>query len=309
MKIVCLTLAFIISAFEGFAQLNGENILCLPRAKKGEVIQHYGYYVSYNEQHEQANWVAYELTKDEIVKTVERSNSFKPDDNVRTGSATSKDYQNSGFDRGHLAPAADLSWSARSEQESFYYSNMSPQRAGFNRGIWKSLETLVRQWAYDNDAILVITGPVLRDGLPQIGEANKISVPEYYWKVIIDYTGPEVKGIGFILPNRKTDRDIQDFVQTIDSIESLTGFDFFHAIPDDEEAAIESTYQIKSWSWSSSYHNANTNSQINKPTPSSQTNKPAPSSTAVQCSGTTKAGNRCKRKTKSPNGRCYQHGG
>ena len=107
---------------------------------KDKVIHHAGYSLLYNEIHEQASWVAYELTKDETNKIYDRTNKFIVDRSVKTGSATDKDYESSGYDRGHLAPASDMGWSEITMAESFYYSNMSPQDPSFNRGIWKKLE-------------------------------------------------------------------------------------------------------------------------------------------------------------------------
>ena len=148
---------------------------------KGDIpiIRHLGYEFQYSEKHEQAFWVAYELTKKETEKAFERTNEFIPDPSVSTGTATVGDYSKSGYDRGHLAPAADMGWSAQAMKESFYFSNMSPQEPGFNRGIWKKLEEQVRTWAKAYDSIYVVTGPVLKDGLVQLGP-NGVSIPKYY---------------------------------------------------------------------------------------------------------------------------------
>jgi len=276
----------------------------LPAITSGDaIVKHIAYTLSYNEKHEQANWVAYELTAEETQKGVTRSNDFRPDTAVRTGSATNADYQGSGYDRGHMAPAADMSWSMQSMEESFFYSNMSPQVPGFNRGIWKKLEERVRQWAIENKDIYVVTGPVLTDNLPTIGP-DKVSVPRYYYKVILDYTLPELKGIGFILPNASSTMPLQSFAVPIDSVEKVTGIDFFPALPDKQEQAIEKTVCIPCWSWSS----------INQLTPnhySTTTLRPSHlgegSGVRSQCSATTKAGTRCKRMTSNKSGLCTQH--
>ncbi len=219
----------------------------LPAIRKGEqVVKHIGYTLSYNEKHEQANWVAYELTADETHKAYERSNKFRPDPDVATESADNADYKGSGYDRGHLAPAADMSWSSETMQESFYYSNMSPQVPAFNRGIWKELEEQVREWARSNRSLYVVTGPVLEDGLPTIGH-NGVSVPRFYYKVLLDYTQPEVKAIGFILPNEGSKLPLSTFALSIDEVEKATHIDFFPALPDDEEAKIERMNCFDCW--------------------------------------------------------------
>jgi endonuclease G len=195
----------------------------------GSVVSYTGFSLLYDETHEQARWVAYELTQEETGNGVERSNHFMEDPHIATQSATNADYAKSGYDRGHLAPASDMGWSATSMEESFYFSNMSPQNPSFNRGIWKKLETQVRNWASEHESIYVVTGPILTDGLPTIGP-NKVSVPAYYYKVIVDINKPEMHGIGFILPNAASKSPLSDFAVTIDSVEKVTGLDFFHSI-------------------------------------------------------------------------------
>ena len=268
----------------------------LPAVKSSDrIIHHFGYSLLYNEAHEQASWVAYELTGAETNKLYERTDRFITDPLVSSGTATDSDYKNSGYDRGHLAPASDMGWSDVAMVESFYYSNMSPQLPGFNRGIWKSLEECVRTWAIDNESIYVVTGPVLTAGLSTIG-SNKVSVPNYYYKVILDYREPGVKGIGFVLPNQSSSLGLQNFVVSIDSVEHLTGINFYPSLPDSLENAIEQQQCVSCWNWYKKSSNS-----------SGQSQNKSGSSTAVQCSGITKSGERCKRMTKSPNGRCYQH--
>lgn len=211
-----------------------------------QVVVHAGYTLSYNEMHEQANWVAYELTEKETEGKYKRANKFIVDPDIITGSAESKDYKKSGYDQGHMAPAADMAWSKTAMKESFYYSNMSPQEPGFNRGIWKNLEEQLRTWAIDNKAIYVVTGPVLTEGLPAIGP-NKVSVPKYYYKVVLDYSWPEIKGIGFILPNEKSEDRLQNYAVSIDSVEKVTGINFFYKLPDDQEKYIESIFDVGAW--------------------------------------------------------------
>ena len=281
----------------------------LPKPLLGEqIIQHTGFTLSYNEKYEQASWVAYELTADELIKRVKRSDNFKKDSKVSTGSALPSDYAKSGFDRGHLAPAADLSWSEVTMKESFYMSNMSPQKPGFNRGIWKKLEGYVRQWASDNGAIYVVTGGVLNNIDQFIGTSN-VGIPKYYYKVILDYTGPEKKGIGFILPNQSSSKKLQLSAVSIDEVEALTGINFFHSIPDNEESLLESQFNVNQWRFKTYVSESNMISSTTSVIDSLKGNFNSifPSSSVVQCSGITKSGNRCKRKTSNTSGFCYMH--
>ncbi len=112
------------------------------------IVDHKYYSLCYSEEHEQAAWVSYNLTINEVYGDITRTNNFREDPYIREGSATLDDYRGSGFDRGHLAPAADMAFSTIAMSESFYLSNMSPQAPSFNRGIWKKLESYVRKLAF-----------------------------------------------------------------------------------------------------------------------------------------------------------------
>lgn len=197
----------------------------------GQLVEHTGFALMYIEEHEQAAWVAYELTRDELEGSVGRSDKFVRDEKVRTGSAENDDYRNSGFDRGHLAPAADMKWSNASMDASFYFSNMSPQRPGFNRGIWKEAEEQLREWAKQRGALYVVTGPVLRYGLPSIGN-NQVSIPEYYYKIAVDTALRWSAAL--LIPHRSTKLPPDSFRVSIDSIENLTGIDFYYQLPIEE---------------------------------------------------------------------------
>jgi endonuclease G len=258
--------------------------------------------------------VAYTLTKEKTKKLFNRSDKFIVDPQV-TGTACNKDYSKSGYDRGHLAPAADMGWSSTAMAESFYYSNMSPQVPAFNRGIWKKLEELVRSWATENNTIYIATGPVLTSSLPTMG-VNKISIPKYFYKVILDYSGQDIKGIGFIIPNLGSKEPIDHFAVSIDSVEKFTGIDFYPSLADKQEEIIEKNLCIKCWIWNTTktrdIQKANNttvaippiNNTIGKTYIISSSKN---SASTLQCSGITKSGGRCKRTTTNTNGRCYQH--
>ncbi|MEG1572130.1 MAG: DNA/RNA non-specific endonuclease [Bacteroidales bacterium] len=209
-------------------------------------VSHTGFSLSYNEKYVQANWVAYSLTKAKTQKVCDRADKFVPDPKLKAKMATNKDYSHSGYDRGHLAPAADMAWSLQSMQESFYFSNVSPQQASFNRGIWKKLESLVRLWAIEYDTIFIVTGPLLTQGLPTIG-AHKIAVPSFFYKVIVNKT--KGKGIGFIIPSQAINQNLQNFAVSIDSVETVSGIDFFSTFADEQEKQIEKEVCIGCWKW------------------------------------------------------------
>ncbi len=212
------------------------------------VVSHTGYTLSYCEEYEVPYWVAYSLTKEEVsTQVAARDDNFREDPSVPTGSATLQDYKKSGYDRGHMAPAADFRWSEDAMNDTFYLSNMCPQKHAFNAGIWSDLESAVRSIAYADEEIYVVTGPVLTDGpYETIGE-NKVAVPKYYYKVILDYTDPVIKAIGFILPAENSSEPLSYFAVTVDKVEEVTGIDFFPALPDDIEDVVEAECDSSLW--------------------------------------------------------------
>ena len=187
------------------------------------------------------------MTKAEATtKAAKRTNKFRSDPEIPTGSATAADYRKSGYDRGHLAPAADMAFSGQTMADSFFYSNMSPQKPAFNRGIWKDLEAQVRYFAIAERKIVVVTGPILPKE-PQITIGpNKVTVPTHYYKVIYDLTPPQ-KMIAFILPNEGSNKALQEFAVTVDAVEKVTGLDFFSKVPKEKQERLESSFFIKAW--------------------------------------------------------------
>ena len=220
-----------------------------PLAPSADTILSYsGFDLGYNEQYEQAAWVAYVLTREEIESgSHKRKDNFRSDNNISTASAALADYRGSGFDRGHLAPAGDMQWDAEAMSESFLMSNMSPQLPGFNRGIWKGLETEVRNWALEKDSIYVITGPILTSIDSFIGE-NQVGIPKYYYKVLVDLSPPNHSMIAFLLPNSASSDSLLGFAISVDSLEQMTGYDFFAGAPDQEMVNwMENKLDLDSW--------------------------------------------------------------
>ncbi len=233
----------------------------IPRHTKDEVIiNHSAMSLCYDEKYEQAKWVVHIVTPDIIYGNASRSNNFRVDSLIKTGSAEEEDYflkhlkpdstyeyDGSGYDRGHLAPSADFRWSKKAVSESFYYSNMSPQRDKLNRERWADLENTIRQYVIESkEQVYVVTGGVLTDGLYTIGK-NNVGIPEYFYKIVLDYEGDEKKGIAFIMPNKSCAYPVMSYAVSIDSVEKLTDIDFFPDIPNEQENKIEAHYDIKKW--------------------------------------------------------------
>lgn len=238
------------------------NKVGLPKTNPDEkVIHHAAMSLVYSEKHEQAKWVAH-IILPEIIKGKEgRSNDFREDSLIKTGTATeidyflktknedgSYEYDGFGYDRGHLAPSADFRWSKKALSQSYLYSNMSPQLAAFNREKWGELEDILRGYIYNHPTtqLYVVTGPILHDSLPKIERSiNKVSIPEYFYKVVVDLT--HQKAIGFIMPNQKINYPLNNYAVSIDEVETATGIDFFHQIEDELEDALEQQNVIKDW--------------------------------------------------------------
>lgn len=213
------------------------------------LIQHSTFTLAYDEDHEQAKWVAYILTREELNrKYVDRTDWFETDEAVPTGSAEFYDYKGSGFAKGHLLPSADRAWSRAVNEETFLMSNISPQDYHFNGGVWRELEENTRDWARENERLYIVTGPVIGKSKIKIGQ-NGVTVPEAYFKVLLDLDEPELKAIGFLIPNKKTDRPLSDFAMSVKDVEEKTGIDFYSQLisPDALEEELESDYNMSLW--------------------------------------------------------------
>ncbi len=193
----------------------------LPKSN-GEIVRHSYYILSYIEEHEQAEWVYYKLTPDMIKGKTERTENFRQDPKVKTKSATPADYRKSGYDRGHLCPAASMRHNHKAMSETFYMSNISPQVPAFNRGVWRRLEQHVRDWVLKDSVLYVITGTIFPDSTQtakkKIG-CNQVTIPTHYYKII--HSPKHSKSVGYIIPNQKSNNPISAFIVPIDSIKNI----------------------------------------------------------------------------------------
>jgi len=241
---------------KGDANLNNDTIqksmvesdFYLPTSTTGEIVKHEFYTLSYSDKHEQAEWVAYELKKEQLSYSNFERPYFIDDPEVETGSADWKNYIRSGYDRGHLCPAGDRRFSLKAFNETFYTSNISPQKNDFNAGVWNRLEQKTRYWARKYDGLYVVTGGVLQGKLISIGSED-VSVPNYFYKILMDTSRGEYKAIGFLMPHEESDMPLNNFIVSIDKIEKMTGIDFFPNLPDEIENTIESKADYKGWSF------------------------------------------------------------
>jgi endonuclease G len=220
----------------------------LPTSTTNQIVKHEYYTLSYNEKYEQAEWVAYELKKSYVRSSNFDRPYFIEDPKVKTGSADWRNYKKSGYDKGHLCPAGDMEFEINAYNDTFFTSNISPQIHDFNGGIWNRLEQKVRYWATKYDGVYVITGGVLESNLKTIGQ-EKVLVPNYFYKILLDNSDGQYRMIAFLVPSKKSDKPIYDFVVSVDSLEKMTGIDFFPKLENKTENRLEKSSDYKAWSF------------------------------------------------------------
>lgn len=219
----------------------------IPDYLDSQMKDYEGFTVSFNEYNHTPNYVAWELTASETDGPHARKGSkFRWDSDI-DGCPDHDDYTWSGFDRGHMIPAADCKYSAQAMKDCFYMTNICPQNHSLNTGGWKKLEEACRDWALRYNAIIIIAGPIYKNTDSQfIGEAE-VRVPSGFFKVILDAHSTQPKAIGFVYPNTSAPGEIYSYSMSVRSVEKLTRFDFFHQLPDSIEEAIETEYNLDQW--------------------------------------------------------------
>lgn len=226
-------------------QAQGLTDVKLPSGMKNVVCHYSGFTSYFNPETHIPNCVAYEIIESETTGDEPRKKSFEADHTI-DGCAESSDYRNSGYDRGHMAPAADMKWSKEAMEESFLMTNICPQVKSLNSGIWHRLEQRVREWAARDSSIIVVCGPIFTTGKPveQIGEIG-VAVPHRFFKAL--YAPGRNIGIAFIFDNDKVKGELRKYAVTIDSVERETGLDLFYNLPDDIENEVENQCNYKLW--------------------------------------------------------------
>lgn len=223
-----------------------DNFNYSPTSTTDAIYEHKTFSFSYSEAHEQSEWVAYFLTASDFKRVNYDRPFFIVDPIVKTASADWRNYKKSGYDKGHLCPAGDRKSSYSSFKETFYTSNIVPQKREFNAGIWNRLEEKTRYWAEKYNGVYVITGGVLSDNLKTIGK-EKVSVPNYFYKVLLTKDGTRM--IGFLLPHKESKLPLYEFAISVDQIEKITGIDFFPNLEDTIENRLEANSDYKNWSF------------------------------------------------------------
>lgn len=227
------------TANESATQAAGIEIPIYKSSRGGQIIYHTGYTVSYDADFKTPQWVAWQLTANKARGNEPRYNKFQPDPEVRGAKAYPNDYTNTGYDRGHMAPAADMKWSHQAMVESFYMTNVCPQNRNLNRGDWKDLEELERDWAIRYGAVSIAAGPIYTTRSPQRIGANRVAVPNAFFKVLLVGYPRSPKAYGFVFRNEAGSHSLTYYQTTVDEVERQTGMDFFSQLPDKVENRIE----------------------------------------------------------------------
>lgn len=202
------------------------------------ILEREGYVLAYDGRIKSAAWVFEEIASESLQGVADRSQfQFISDPKIpQVLKSEISDYKNSGFDCGHLAPAADFRKSPQNMEETFFLSNISPQRPSFNRGYWKHFENYVRDLSKQYGRLEVVTGPLFlsekkKDGkryvtFEVIGE-NEVAVPTHYFKVIT-VRGVLQKRWAYILPNNEVDEKtpLENFRVSLDTLEKKSGIIF-----------------------------------------------------------------------------------
>jgi endonuclease G len=220
----------------------------LPTSTTKTIVKHTYFTLSYSEPHEQAEWVAYYIDANTNASARYKRRQFMGDNKVLTGAADIQNYRNSGYDRGHLCAAADMKISKLAYDETFFMSNVAPQKHGFNDGDWRRLEEKTRYWAQKYQGLYVVTGGVLEKGLKTIG-SDQVAVPNYFYKILFCKSRGTYKMVGFLMPHKNTNEPLYKYVVSVDAIEKLTKIDFFPQLDDQLEKRLEKESDYKKWAF------------------------------------------------------------
>lgn len=242
-------LIYVLTLFFFSCKAQKEEQVEIPEPLKNgkEIILHRrGYVVSYNAELKIPNWVAWHLTANHTDGDVKRFNSYLEDEELPYPRATPDDYKGSGWSHGHMCPAGDNKWDRKAMQETFLMTNMCPQDASLNSGLWNRIEMDSRKWAKKYGDVYVVCGPVLLNREHETIGKNKVVVPEAFFKVILCLQG-NPKAIGFIVRNNGGKKKRDHCINTVDDVERITGMNFFPSLPDEIENEVEAYANFNDW--------------------------------------------------------------
>lgn len=225
-----------------------KSLMELPAIRSNDVVLVYnGFVVNYNTSRLIPNWVAYELTADEVAGEVPRAKGFSMDLDYKDRQAMREDYSNTGWDKGHMAPAGDMKWSQTAMFESFFLTNICPQNHELNGKDWHNLEKYVREWAVKYGSVWVVCGPYVYANIyGTIGE-RKVVVPDGFFKAVLRKDGNDYKAIAFVFENNANRQPVKNAVVSVNDVEALVGYDLFTNLNDKIEETVEAHADWNEW--------------------------------------------------------------
>lgn len=219
-----------------------------PPGVPGVFIRHTGYALSYNCEEHNPNWVAWSLTADRTDGPYGRTNDFRADPALPAEHQVGANaYRGTGYDRGHMCPAADMKWSAEAMSDCFYMTNMCPQTRALNGRWWEHLETACRRWAAREGCVYICCGPLYGELRSYIDRDVRVTIPEGFFKVVLSLREGHEKAVAFVYANTDDRQPMEDVACTVDAVEALTGYDFFPQVDDSIERAVEARFDLRDW--------------------------------------------------------------
>lgn len=231
------------------ADVVSDDELELPLVKLSEglkVLRRRGYTLLYDKELKIPRWVAWHLSANHTDGSYGRYNTYYEDEDVPLPRATNEDYKGSQWSRGHMCPAGDNKWDERAMHESNYLTNICPQHKNLNSGLWNLIERDCRNWAKRHGDLFITCGPIFLNGEVKTIGPNRVAVPDAFYKVVLRLK-PHPEAIGFIVRNNEGKKKKDKYVNTVDDVERITGYDFFAALPDDLEKQVESHSNLENW--------------------------------------------------------------
>ena len=247
MKKMSLSYLLVFISLMSCAQSGSDIELPISFGYRSEIIlKKNSYTVSYNSEIKTPNWVAWHLTAGHADGKIKRFGGYQEDEDVPEPRVVKDDYKNAKWTHGHMCPAGDNKWDSIAMRESNLLTNICPQDRSLNSGLWNKIEQDCRKWAKKYGDIYIVCGPVLLNRKHETIGANRVVVPEAFFKVVLCLQG-KPKAIGFIVRNNEGTKRRDQFVNTVDEVERITGIDFFPGLPDSIENEVEAHANIKDW--------------------------------------------------------------
>ncbi|WP_304964448.1 DNA/RNA non-specific endonuclease [Bacteroides acidifaciens] len=211
----------------------------------------------YDKSKKHSRWIAFRFDNQTRLQGATRGNEFVSDPSLEQEyQRVQADFGRRGYDRGHLCASADRLYLQEANDQTFYYTNMSPQRNNFNTGVWLALEGQVQSWGRSctaSDTLYVVKGGTIdkEEHIKEyIGGDRSKPVPKYYYMALLFKKGESFKAIAFWMEHQDSKPStirLADYALTIDELEEKTGIDFFPNLNDNLENALEATYSTKAW--------------------------------------------------------------